>query len=204
MIRFNAKLGNGEKVSLECPTSWEEVKFGQMIEIGKQKETLNPIFLFSILTGVEFEGLANSKDEKLMSTLEEASNFIYDEPDWGKIKPPNELLIGGERYPLPKDLNDITWGQRILLKQLSGKDNLDEALAEAIAIMMIPEIYGEFKKETESKIPDLIEKVNQSNALQMYGAGQFFFLHSDLLRSIGQSFMIKYRNQRTKRKELIS
>ena len=197
MIKFTMKLQDGTKQKISSKSSWNELNYNDLIKI-ENESSLNPLSLFSILTGVKFDEVANSKDEKLIQILSDVTGFIYKTPDWKDIPCPDKILIGDKLYKVPTDINDITIGQKILLSQLVSNKNLIEIIPRAVAIMMIKPILGKLNPETFEEIDQVEQKILKSSALQIYGAGQYFFLNSPILSSIGKQSLIMYQKSQRK------
>ena len=191
MITFRAKLGDGSSVKITSKTSWSELTFAELLEVEKAKKNLDPITLFSILTGTDYELLANSEDSKLEEALVDATDFIFNEPDWEGLKCPPKLYFNGEAYPIPEDLNKLKFGQRLLLSQLANEKGTLESFHQAVAIIMLPQIFGDYTKETEERLEEVKEWVLAADAIETFAAGQFFFLHSEILLNIGRAFLKK-------------
>ena len=194
MISFNVKTSNGN-LRVQGKTSWDEVTVREWKEIEKMKDRLDPITLFSILTGMEFELLANSKDDKLLETLYEVTKFIFNAPDWDNLPCPKKLEIAGKYYDVPKDLTKINFGQKILLTQLEAEEQREDAFVKAVAIVMLEEVYGSYTKESEKNLEALEELILDEPIVRIFGAGRFFFLNSPILLNIGANYLTKYQAQ---------
>jgi len=195
MISFIARTDEG-KIKIQAKSSWDEVTFSEFLQIEKASKELDSITIFSILTGIDFSVIANSKDKELPKVLSEVTKSIYDNPVWENIAVPKDLLLNGTPYKVPTDLENITFGQRVLISQLyRDNDNIHEAMPRAVAIIMIPSIFGQYDTDTQNKVKEVTTWVENSSAVPTYGAAQFFFQKSPELSIIGHSYFKGFQLQ---------
>ena len=169
MISFNVNTDKG-KLKITAPSSWEELTVKQLILI-KSVDSDDLIQLFSIVTGIEFDRLNNSKDAKLEAHLYQTIEFLLESPEWEKIKAPRRYNLGGKLYEVP-DISKATLGQNVMLSNtIANSKDFIGLLPKVIAIYFQPVIDGSFNRH---RIPEVEELVLNSAALDAYGVGSFF------------------------------
>jgi hypothetical protein len=191
MIKLKLKLSDDTVKKVNIKSSWDEVTFKEFLDIETDTKSISAIRLFSVLSNIDYELLANSKYDKLLEQLATVTQFYYQHEDWDKMPPPETLTIYGEEHTLPQNLEKLTLGQRVLLSQLYRDGNLHTTMNKAVAIMMFEKVHGKYTAESQSKMEALETEIMGCKALEVYGAGQFFFLNSPLLLEIGRTFLQK-------------
>lgn len=197
MISFTVHTTKG-KMRLSSPSSWEEVSLGQLVAI--EKSSKDVVEVFSILSGVDFEIIEESTDDKLLDQLYAVTHFIFTAPDWDKLPIPKTLLIGEKIITPPEDIGNETLGQKILFDQaLMDSKKTVEIIPMILAIYLQPVISGE--KFDRLKIPETLELLNQQPAILMYPLAGFFLNKPKNLQRfgmIGLHLLKTWKNPRLK------
>jgi len=156
--------------TIEAPDCWNEVTVEMFC---------NPYFLtrdavgmLSALTGIEKYKLMNTKED-LEEPLLKMIAFIAREPEGYKGKVPKTIKINGVKCRIPKDIELERLGQKIMLSSAMGKHTyIYEAIPEAIAIYLVPEINGgDFD---DSLIEEVTEQVKKLKIVDVYPVADFF------------------------------
>lgn len=117
MIKLLAKTSTSTE-SVEIPQSWDELSTDMFQRIATEWDCKDAIKLFSIASGIDYDGIRDSKDRTLETKLIAAIQFIYKSPiEWDNIKSPETLEINGKSIVIPKNIAALTIGQSIVLKQ---------------------------------------------------------------------------------------
>ena len=182
MIGFTAKTDQGT-IKASIPSSWEEVDVALWLKLDKLKAG-DPVNVFSLLTGFDFEALEQSKDERIEGKIYEATAWVYDAPEWDKLPPLAELVIEGKPYQVPQDLDQCTLGQKVLINQaIARSEDTLNLLVEIVAIYMQPVYYGgKFDRE---KLPDMRSKLLALPCIDVVAVGYFFLTNGNVLQRIG-------------------
>jgi len=183
VIGFTIQTPKG-KQRITSPASWRELTIQQLIELETEWDGVNPIVLFSIVTGLDVGLLKNSDQEGLEEKMLAICAFAYDQPQWDALPKPKHIEIGGEVYKTPDTINRKLLGQKIMVSQIAIKESADliSQIPRIVAIYMQAVIDGEFKDERMEEVEALVRK---SPAMDCYGLGKFFFQKSVNLMNIG-------------------
>lgn len=145
MLKLTCKTTKG-KFKAVIPESWDETSVEQFQRIIKEWDGADVVKLFSILSGIEVNDIATSKDGRLETTLYQCIRFVYApfnlealpipetlwlRPIWLKDQP---LLV--DHVVIPKKIGRLTIGQAIQARKL-----LEEAKDLREGISMVTAIY---------------------------------------------------------------
>jgi len=184
MIKLKLKTQNGT-LHIECKSSWDELTLSEFIQLETVGiSALSPLKIFSILTGLEVDILANASGKEVLNNLTGVTSFINSAPKFEDLPPPKTIMIGDKAYKTPLDFEKTMLGQKILLQQIiaNNKQDIIKELPNVLAIYLQPVIDGKFKDE---RLPEVRETLMDSPAIPAYALAQFFFLHSSDLANIG-------------------
>ena len=184
MIKFKAKTTKGP-IDIHAKSSWDELTLEEFIELESiGVDELTPLNTFKVITGLDIEVIGGAKGETILEKLTDICQFINKAPDFKNLDPPKKLLVGEKVVKCPLDFGETMLGQKILLNAIvvNNKDDLLSKLPRVLAIYLQPIID---KKFDNKRLPDIEKQVLQSNGVQCFALGQFFFLHSPNLSAIG-------------------
>ena len=173
MIRLNFLL-NKKTISAEVPESWDEVKLKHIIrmEANWSGESKDMIGLLTAFTDRTYEEIEHSK-ENLFEPLFRVLSFVFQAPDWKKIKKPKEVTIGGKVITPPTNLNLEAFGQKVKALQLiTNEKNQIYNIPGILAIYLQPAYDGLFSMD---RVDDIEEKVLEMKAVEAMPFGLFFF-----------------------------
>lgn len=195
MIQFKIKDKDNKVLRVTSPSSWSELNLQQLIELETEWDGVNPLKLFGIVTGVNVDILANSKQKDLEDKLNAICAFAYNEPLWDKLSKPNLIQIGDQVYKVPTDISKKTLGQKLMINQIAIKEGkeLITNIPKIIAIYMQEVVDGKFEDE---RITDIEKLILNSSAMECFALARFFFLQSKISMSIGEDNLQKSQ-QRT-------
>lgn len=146
---------NKGKVEALLKSSWSEITLKELLSINTTADD-NPIRLLSIISGVDFDSLAESSDENLQNELYDLIAFLYEQPDWKKITRPSHLVIGGKPYKVP-NIEKETLGQKVMLDQLVTQGtSLISVIPQALAVYFQPIIDGKWDHKRLKEVEELI------------------------------------------------
>lgn len=172
---------------IQLPTAWWEVSTRVYQNIVKDWDGEDILKLFSILTGIEYKTLAETKDYELEAALYESVRFIYDSEPYFKAAPIPEYLelnqktfylpvfswINNSKRRVPKDIGKLSIGQNIHIRQAMDEvKTFDELISLTVAIYMQPIIDGGDFDHDKAMI--LHEKVLDLPITDTYPVGFFF------------------------------
>ncbi len=183
MIGFKIKTDK-EILKIFAPASWREITLEQLIKLESDWDRKNILKLFSIITGLDVELLANSNQSKLEDTMLAVCAFAFDQPAWDTLPRPEYIQIGDDLYKTPDSIDRKLLGQKILLSQLVIKNSEDlvKIMPRTIAIYMQLVIDKRYDAERIDAVEKLVLK---SSAMDCYGLAKFFFQNSTGLISFG-------------------
>ncbi len=175
MIHFNF---DDKKVSL--PEKWSEVT----VEIFSNPDFYsgNAIYLLSSFSGVPVEKLMNTTKD-LTKYLVQVSNLIIKDKEGYRGAPdvPITFKLLDVDCKVPKDIEVERWGQKIMYTQALAKCKFsNEAIPEAIAIYLAPQIYDKDEWYKPEQIETICEAVRKMKIVDCYSLADFFL--SDILK----------------------
>ena len=168
---LEVKLNGQRKI---IPNKWEELTTDKLIRIDAhdKKDLLG---LFSILTEMDLEILESDKTPGMEKALYKAVEFIFNPPDWTKLKPSKSLYYMGGLYEIPTDFSKMMLGQKILISQLVvQEEKLVENIAKVVSIAMQP-IIDKSEKYDEKRAENIEKNLLKHNGLEVYAQAKFFF-----------------------------
>lgn len=158
--------------SINVPTCWEDLTFSQYMRVLALKD--DTIELISIFTGLEHEYLRSARIVGLKELLE-VTKFLRVQIDTDKLLPPASIL--GIKLPTTIQLESL--GQfedmRKIMVSGHGADLVQflENYGKYVAIYVQKERDGSYNYQ---KAQDLIPEIMQAPALEVMGAGGFFYV----------------------------
>lgn len=172
MIKLNFKLKH-KTISTEVPESWDEVKLKHIInlETNWSGESMDMIGLLTAFTDRTYEDIEHSK-ENLWDPLFRVLSFVFQAPEWKKVKKPKTVTLGGKTITPPSNLSLETFGQKIKALQLiTNEKNQVNNIPDILAIYLQPAFDGLFSSD---RIPDIKEMVLEMKAFEAMPFGFFF------------------------------
>jgi len=139
----------------QMPTNWDEVTLNvyvRLAELEEKKETFGipELYLLRVLEclcNVEEEGDLDELTLDLVNELVGSIGYIQEEPTWTNT---NHLVIEGQDYVFPNDLNALTMGEYISIKTLQEGTTTAGIIPYILAIILRPgtkEVDAETGKE---------------------------------------------------------
>lgn len=133
----------------EAPTCWEETKTGQYEDLyrAQVKDNEDELKAFCIITGLEAQAIASSRQEDLNAALYQATAFIWNQgQDFFRTAPmPDTITLGDKAYPVPRRQDRLSITQNLMMRR-AIKDpknpNLECLISRAISITMQPIVDG--------------------------------------------------------------
>lgn len=177
-MKWFVTSNKGER-ELDLPDSWETLTVDLYQKIHKEWDRVDLIKLFSILSGLSFKTISESKDRDLELHLRASTSFIYDQEPTFKDKPfPKEFTFKGITITLPKDVTGLSIGQNIMVLERMEGQTFDELISWATAIYLQPLIdRSEFNAERAIEIE---QEILQMPITEIYPIG--FFLLKPLMK----------------------
>tara|TARA_R110000737_G_scaffold229354_1_gene243072 strand:- start:267 stop:899 length:633 start_codon:yes stop_codon:yes gene_type:complete len=201
MINFTLTI-DGKKKTINSPSAWNELTLYQFIRIENEfmKDKENFILLFNILTGLDIEFLEGSKDKEVEKQLYRICAFICEPIELDNVTHSDALLINGDAVMIPKDLSDITLGQKIMVSQaIKNIDDIVTKIPIVLANIMQPAKDGKYDRH---KVKELEVIINDCNGLECYSLAKGFFLRSKILNNIGLTNSKAYQSQRMRQRNI--
>lgn len=158
------------------PTCWEDTTVRQFKELKKLNDEYDYITFLSILTGVPYETLFNTRSSDVIDKLEPFLAFTKTQlQETGRLE---ELKIGENYYKVPTDIKKCTYGQKIstwtaLLKAQDESGDPYMAIDYVTAAYLQPIVTGEkYSSERAQKFAE--EVVNGLSIVPIYHTFTFF------------------------------
>jgi len=169
LVKFKTSDGD---VSINFPERFNEMTLAQVIEL-EQRETVDPLEMFSILTGLDLMFLDNQEIQLENQLFEIIEPLFSQSIDPQKLVRPERLLIDGTPYVVPRP-DKQTLGQSILFLQIiEQNEKLQTFVPELLAIYFQPVIDGgQFNRERLPAIREMMLRAPGVDALAVFG----FFL----------------------------
>lgn len=176
------------------PISWDEVSLRQYMELRNCSNDY--VKLLSIIIGAPYEVLFNARTLDIDEKIEPFIKFLQSPLNVEKLKTPNEIMIKGIVYQVPKDLGQHSFGQKITLQNriaecVQLKKDPIECMPFAIAMYFQPMITGgHFKTEETEKLLDTILDLP---IVKVYPIGSFFLMKYLVFASVNQKHYLLNR-----------
>lgn len=169
---------------MQLPTHWGEVTTKQYQRMHSDWDSNDLVKLFSILTGIEYKTLSDTKDPDLEEALVGATMFVYDtSPGFKQADPPPFVTINKKKVRIPRNIGALSIGQNIHVReQMDSAKVFDELISFATAMYLQP-LYDETDFDYV-RATMLHEEILKLPISETYPVG--FFLLRPLMNS-GQS-----------------
>lgn len=158
--------------SINVPTCWEDLTFSQYMRVLSLKD--DTVELISIFTGLDQEYLRSARILGLKELLE-VTKFLKTHIDVSKLLPPDTIL--GVKLPATVQLESLGQFEDMRKIMVSGHgadlSQFLENYARYVAIYVQKERDGSYNYK---KAQDLIPEIMQAPALEVIGAGSFFYV----------------------------
>ncbi len=196
MVILNIVTNKG-KQAVSVPDSWAEISFEQFLLIENSWDRKDPVHLFSIITGIDFETLQESQDDYIEETLYRLVSFVFaNTPDWDNLTPPKKIMINGRIIAVPSDIGAGTLGQKVMLNTaLSTVKDVSQLMIEALCIYLQPLYHGKYD---QNKFNEFKQVLMKAPVLDCYAIARFFLLNPINLMKIRQSNFLKPKPMKTK------
>lgn len=201
MINFTVTI-DGKKKTINSPSAWNELTLSQFIRIENEfmKDKDNFVLLFHILTGLDISFIEGSKDKSVEKQLYKICAFIGDTIELDKVTHSDALIIEGDVVMIPKDLSDITLGQKIMVSQaIKNIDDIVTKIPIVLANIMQPARDGKYDRH---KVKEMEVVMGNCNGLECYSLAKGFFLRSKILNNIGLTNSKEYQSQRMRHRSI--
>lgn len=180
MIKFTFKL-NKETLTGYCPENWGEVTLQNIIDLEKCKQG-DKIEVLSAFTGLDVRTIENARGD-LFKPMYQVLSFVFESPNWQKLKVPKTVTLNDKVIKPPKKLNLETFGQKWrAVEAIQSADNKIDCIPDILAIYLQPAYDGVFET---SRIPDIKEYVLKMKAFEAMPYGFFFFKRLEGLNLLG-------------------
>jgi len=169
MIKFKFQ---DQTVSL--PEKWSEVTVG--IFSNSHFYSGDAIKLLASFSGIEVDKLYNTEVD-LTKYLIQISNLVVKDPFGYRSKPdvPITFTLMDVECKVPKDIEMRSFGQKVMFGQvLAKKKYTNEAIPEAIAIYLAPQIYPD---DWYERIEEIAEEVKKLKVVDCYSLADFFLIN---------------------------
>lgn len=201
MTNFTVTI-DGKKKTINAPSSWNELTLRQFIRIETEfmEDRENFILLFHILTGLDIAFIEGSKDKEVEKQLYKICSFIGEEIELDKVTHGDALMINDIPVKVPKDLSDISLGQKIMISQaIKGIDDIVTKMPIVLANIMQPSRDGKYDRH---KVKEMEEVMNECNGLECYSLAKGFFLSSKILSNTGLTSSKESQSRRMRRRSI--
>ena len=201
MTNFTVTI-DGKKRTINAPSSWNELTLRQFIRIETEfmEDRENFILLFHILTGLDIAFIEDSKDKEVEKQLYKICSFIGESIELDKVTHGDALMINDVPVKVPKDLGDISLGQKIMISQaIKGIDDIVIKMPIVLANIMQPSRDGKYDRH---KVKEMEETMNECNGLECYSLAKGFFLSSKILNNTGLTSSKESQSQRMKQRSI--
>jgi len=170
---------------VQVPTSWSGVTLKQYARLVTEWDGTDLVQLFSILSGLSVKALNETVDPELYDSLEISTRFIYEpDPVFKKAEKPKKITVAGRTLDVPANLNGLTIGQSIMVRQaIDSAKNYEEVMALALACYFQPK-YDNTTEFNSTRALELLPEFENVSVVEGYACA-FFLLKK--LNHRGQS-----------------
>ncbi len=187
------------KLTVQLPTQWNELTFGQLRALAKAPPT--ELGMLCALSGFPQELWSAARAQGLMEQIEPLLARFAEPFEWNKLPRPATLSLNGATLVPPSDLEQETFGQRLaigrLLREGIGQQAL-EPMALALAIYLEPLVSGQ--PYEESRALAFLSEVDKLNAAEAYPWGAFFLTRPKHKPSVGWRRFITRRVRKSRQR----
>ncbi len=163
----------------EVPGGWDEVTVRQFLKLidARKEAPSNPALVLSILTGLEYSLLINTRGRDIESNVLAYLKFLGEDVGPEKFTLPDTIEIAGKRYPVPTKLEAETWGQKITAQMIinAGAERnvpLVTIAAELVGVYLQPVVDG--PTFDDKKAEKVAEMVRDSKLAEVWPVAAFF------------------------------
>ena len=138
----------------EMPTSWKDMDLARYVELAKLDETKDNFGIPELYLLKVIEALCAAEggdlDDLTLSMVNELSSevgFLQEQPEWSNTR---HLVIEGNDYVFPINLNTLSMGELISIKTLQeGQNSQAEFIPWLLAVILRPgkKVYDEETKK---------------------------------------------------------
>jgi hypothetical protein len=185
MIEFKFKL-NKDTITATVPEHWGEVTLKQVLQLETEwtGESKDMIGLLSAFTGENFQTLENAKGN-LWEPLFQVLSFVFNAPQWKKLKKPKTVTLGNKQVKPPTNLQLEAFGQKVMALQSITKEGSElDKIPQILAIYLQPAYDGKFVSD---RIPDIKKLVMNMKAYEAMPFGIFFLKKLLRQRTFGRT-----------------
>jgi len=170
---------------VNVPVSWSGVTLKQYARLVTEWDGTDLVQLFSILSGLSVKALNETVDHELYDSLEISTRFIYEpDPVFKKAEKPKRITVAGRTLDVPANLNGLTIGQSIMVRQaIDSAKNYEEVMALALACYFQPK-YDNTTEFNSNRALELLPEFEKVSVVEGYACA-FFLLKK--LNHHGQS-----------------
>ncbi len=184
------KLRDSNDRIVKVPESWRETTCGLFQRYINEWDKVDRIKLFCIQTGFQEDKVRNAKSAKLDEIIDACTDYVWYNPiDFDKIPMPEVIIVGNKTMLLPKDIEEMTIEQNMIVKDaMKGCTDLRELLSLAVSVYLQPQYDDAPFDLNSAKV--LEGMVKEMSILDVYPIG--FFLLNRLKRR-GQNGFLSWR-----------
>jgi len=159
---------------VQVPTSWVGVTLKQYARLVTEWNGTDLVQLFSILSGLSVKALNETVDPELYDSLEISTRFIYEpDPVFKKAEKPKRITVAGRTLDVPANLNGLTIGQSIMVRQaIDSAKNYEEVMALALACYFQPK-YDNTTEFNSTRALELLSEFENMPVVEGYGIAVF-------------------------------
>ncbi len=179
---------------IETPGSWEECNLETFIKVQSWdgKEDLE---LFTAIAGIPYKTLNNNVQKSLENYIGAAISWINQPLDLDNLPLPTEISINDQPITIPKDLGDLTIGQKMYatqeLKKIIGDKGDD--ISKAMILEQVPVLLSIYLSPLYFKKDFDVDRCNDFKTqiapklpcLQAWPIYDFFFKKLNVSQRIG-------------------
>lgn len=166
------------KHQYEIPTKWDEVTLKQYSEIVLNADDLSPIKLLSILTGIDYDILANFSCSAFSLEAMPEMEWLNEPLNPRTFKRSKTLTIAGKEIKIIHDAGQERFGQKLFMQQLVNKaieSNVNHTLlvAPVVANYYAPYLRDD-GKWIESHVNEVQDLIMNMKVCKVYPEADFF------------------------------
>jgi hypothetical protein len=134
------KLKDHTDKVVSVPLSWDETPTGLFQRYVKEWDGADRIKLFCIQTGYDETTVRTSTSESLSDIIERCTDYVFlNNADFSRLPLPKVVIIGNKALLIPKDIEEMTIEQNMVLKNaMAGSTDLRELISLACAVYLQP------------------------------------------------------------------
>ena len=144
----------GKTIKTQVPESWEEITVRQFMAL---ENLVKPLEIMAEVMGVDLSFVENTRTN-LAPAMARIINIFNARPPDLENRKPQGFGFQGKLVKLPRDLDNLMFGQLIQINTLLAED-ANKNLVKIMGIALQPVLDGEYNEQNQEKYSTLLQEL---------------------------------------------